>query len=588
MRIIENPPSVTVKLGLFLLLLFLGFAYFSYFSNAAETTITPATVTVTSASGTVLTSITIGNGNVIIGDSTDFTLSFTNNGGASINLTANVTIYDSTNTKVDVVIFTQTTLGAGETQNLIKSWNTANVVTGDYRAEGIGVANNANATNQLNVNFTVTVRPPPQSGGGTQVRNVSAVVPDIPEIKIIYVKLSPLLEFTNFPIFKEVFPGEQVLLLPTLLNSGTNDLLISLSSSSRTASFFESEGGTKLKAKEEKSIPIQMNLPNDVSSGYLFSTFNVYADGEKAAVFYPYMAKVNTFNQTDRPYMAREAQIDLKRNKTIITLTVENKANRKASYLQIYEEINKKLAFDTKSINFVTQPAKIIKDDPLIRWDFEELLPNERRTITYELDTVSTDYRDFTNWPSPQLVYGFDIPSERITLTNVEIPIIYRGEEKKISFSLFNTGATSEKVDVDILATNDFKITPNAFSLYVPARESVPFVFAIKPNSEVPVGTYAITLRLGYSGVTFDKNIFVPVDEKITVPQIVDRKPSSIFSSIFSFIKSIYELYSIPIAVILLILIMIIGVMLRSKKASYKEERVRDIANIKKLIKREE
>lgn len=72
-----------------------------------------------------------------------------------------------------------------------------------------------------------------------------------------------------------------------------------------------------------------------------------------------------------------------------VTLSLKNLSTSGKKNLEIVELIPKEFAQNVKEINFSTPPTKVLKDDPLIVWKFDELKPGEAINITYSVEEVS-------------------------------------------------------------------------------------------------------------------------------------------------------------------------------------------------------
>ncbi len=362
--------------------------------------------------------------------------------------------------------------------------------------------------------------PPPQPGGGpTYTVSPGRSIPIYREIPNVTIPLLPPsasdLRVLTFSPFREVLPGDNIIINPLLENPTDRSVTITISLSGAGAGLAKPVANILLPAGDKRTVPFALHIPEDMPAGYYSLLMNVSTG--KSDVSYPSIVRVVRSYRVGQPAVKRQFSLDYENGETMVSLTVTNRGKDPLSHIQVYESVP--AVFFDKSGNrkFTTQLTSVAGEGSShvegssIRWDVENVLPYESRTIFYRVPILLTDLSDYSGWNLAQLTTIDTASQTEIFIRDLQVPTMLPGEKGEISLKLFNSGGTAHDVEMDIIGPQGWKINPRSLSLNMPSRDSEGVVFGVESPPFSEAGTYGFTLRLKYRDTVFDKQVFVYV-----------------------------------------------------------------------------
>jgi hypothetical protein len=480
--------------------------------SAVDFTI-PAFLDVNNNATIVLGGFSMGSQSITAGAPASFITVISNAGNLIAEARADVRIYDAGNNLIGNFSYANATLAGGETQTLIKSWDTSGVPTGTYTAF-VNVSYDGTSAGEGNITFTIAPRQAPshvsvRKGEG----NISlAVLPEAPEATL---PAQPLeaggLRLLRYPVFGEFVAGDNELFFSIIENPGDDVVQVSIIPSGPSAGLASPTFNYSLAPHQKSSVVVPIQIPEGTPPGFYFLPFELSVGN--STISYPSLIQVVSPAAEGELMVQRRISLDLEKNSSFIVLQLANTGTKALAHVQVYEEIPKSLAGNLNDVLFTTEPNRIWLEDSRVRWDLENILPGETRAIIYQLPSISHDLSEYSSWQLAQLVVIEPLGDKEILIQDMSIPSLMAGEQKRIAFKIFNAGAVDRTVDMDVLGPGNWLIAPNSFSVLVPARESREVSFAAgSPLSAVPAA-YPITLSLRYGDTADQKTIFLVVSE---------------------------------------------------------------------------
>lgn len=470
----------------------------------------PAYLNVNNNATIGLASFSMGSQSITAGAPVSFITVIRNTGNLVAEVQAGVRIYDAGNNLIGNFSYVNATVAGGETQTLIKSWSSSGIPPGTYTAL-VDVSYNGTSAGAGNMTFTITPRRAPSTVSVKEGEdNVSlAVLPEAPEAAL---PAKPLeaggLRLLRYTVFGGFVAGENALFFPIIENPTDSVVQVSIIPLGSSAGLASPTFNYSLAPNQASSVVVPIQIPEGTPPGFYFLPFELSVGN--SSISYPSLIRVDSVAE-GQLIVQRRISLDLEKNESIIVLQLANRGPRTLAHVQVYEEIPESLAGNLNDVLFITEPNKISQEN--VRWDLENILPGETRTIIYQLPSISHDLSEYASWQLAQLVVIEPSGDKEILIQDMSIPSLMAGEQKRIAFKIFNAGAVDRKVDMDVLGPSKWLMAPNSFSVLVPARESREASFvAGSPLSAVPA-TYPITLSLRYGDTADQKTIFLAVTE---------------------------------------------------------------------------
>lgn len=334
------------------------------------------------------------------------------------------------------------------------------------------------------------------------------------------------LRILRFSPFREVLPGDNIVINPLIENPTANPVTIKISLLGGGVPIAESVANVLLPAHDKRTVPFAFHIPDDMPAGYYSLTMNISTG--KSEVSYPSILRVVRNYRPGQPSVSRQFSLDYENRETLVSLTVTNRGKDPISHLQVYESVPPVFLDKAGNRKFTTELTSVAGEGSSrveganIRWDVENVLPYESRTIFYKMPTLLTDLSDYNGWNLAQLTMIDSASQSDILIRDLQVPTLLPGEKGEISMKLFNAGAVAHDVEVDLLEPQGWNINPRSLTLSLSSRGSESEIFEVQSPPFASSGTYGFTLRIKYRDTLFDKQVFVyiyrPVVEVFAPP----------------------------------------------------------------------
>ena len=323
----------------------------------------------------------------------------------------------------------------------------------------------------------------------------------------------------RFSPFREVLPGDNIVINPLLENPTDQPVSIRISLAGAGAALANPVANVFLPAYEKMTVPFALHIPDDMPAGYYSLVMNISTG--KSEVSYPSIIRVVRSFRADQPAVKRQFSLDYENGETLVSLTMTNRGADPISHIQVYEAVPPVFFDELGNRKFTTQLTSVSGEGSStiegsnIRWDVEDVLPQESRTIFYRVPLLLTDLSDYAGWNLAQLIIIDKSSQADILVRDLQVPTMLPGDKGEITMKLFNSGGVAHDVELDIIGPQGWKINPRALTLNMPSRSSEDLVFEVESPAFVSAGTYGITLRMKYRNTFFDKQIFVFIYEPV-------------------------------------------------------------------------
>ncbi|HLC68607.1 MAG TPA: hypothetical protein VJH24_02105 [Candidatus Bilamarchaeaceae archaeon] len=564
----------------FILLLSMAILYTASSSN----TELGSSATISTFTSVQATSFSISSSSFTAGDSVNFITDLFNLGNTLLTMQTRVYIYDSSGTLVDTVTYSNTTLAGGESQTLTRSWDSTGRTAGSYTAYANGTSD-GNFTNTLNLTFTINAAPTVEGPAPEPIIHSTAheggtiyFLGVLPPIEIPLEIEPGSLQLLRYPLYQQIAPGSTLLLYPLIQNPLSRALEVNMSATGLAAALSGETSGFVLSPQQTRSAVFPLQIPSTATAGYYPLDVHLYS--ELPDISYPFIIEVLNYTEVEnRPLIYRDVTLNLDRNVSVVTLTIENRGSRPLELVQVYEELPPGLKTDIRRINFLTQPADILEEEGRIRWDLQNIPPPESRRIIYEIPRLSGDISDYAQWPVAEVVTIRDVHPEVVSLAEFQSPTLFAGEERPISFSIFNSGILSQNVIVTLLPPAGWEVFPAAFSFSLPGRTLDEQIVSLKSQPDLPPGTYTFKLRLHYGTTVTEKLLFVTVAEPLIMVT-----PPSLYERVLGWIRQNFRSALIVVIGALLVLLVLFSAYKAWRAPRYSEKRVEDVERYKRMM----
>ena len=501
--------------------------------NSTYDLVVPATLDIQNSSNVQISGFSAASLSMQTGASTDFSVTIYNVGNSIDDYSASIRIYDSAGALKDLLIFSNAIIVGGESQTLTKSWSSAGLPAGAYTA----IANLTYGVFEKNQSLSITLTAPPadssaaagpspSSTGGTRGRFDD--IYKIPDESLTLPKLAGAgLQVMRQVIFKDLVAGESSFEFISLQNPGSMALIAGLSSSGPSA-FLSAGASTNLLApNQESTIAIPFSAPADAEPGYYLLQLDVKSGGQTFTL--PVVVHIlPSTEDTGRPQITHSVEVSHGANpQTTLVLSVENLGNKPVDYFQIRDQLPASLMQGSGAMQFSVPPSSVDLATGNVRWDFSNLQAGEKRSVAYRLSAAAPAMEAYSQWKTSQTLVSnagasSQFGSQKILVRELRLPSLMPGEEGWVNLKLFNVGASSQGVEVSLLAPQDWAVAPRMRLIEMPARESAELAFLVRaPEFESP-GMHVFSLRLDYGGAsdeqTFSVLVFTPLLEPAARP----------------------------------------------------------------------
>ncbi|MBI5227294.1 hypothetical protein HY988_01785 [Candidatus Micrarchaeota archaeon] len=506
----------------------------SVISHAADSQII-ASLNVTAVAELGITSINISNGEFFQRSGQEFTVGIKNSGNTVGFGNITIEIFGKDNNLADTISFVEVALAPGEAQTVTHSWSPNVIPPGEYLAvASLNLENNENNQNnnqnnnqdKKNISFLVIEAPKLPNGDRNPAtinkdgKNTGTeVFSNPPETSVPAVVALPQLRIIRQPVFQEMASGTSTVIFPLIENPSAEIAQVNVTSGNSGAALVDDIGSVSIPSKEKISVAVPLRVPKEIPSGYYLTQLEYTT--KQNNITYPTIIKVVNSKSERHANAYRAVSFDHQANATLVTIVMKNPGNETIKHVQLYEKVPKTLSGSAKNLNFITTPSEIINDDPEIRWDFENIFPGETRNIVYSIPGIHNDLEQYANWPIDQIVTIEPYYAKNLLLNVINAPAMQGGQKKNITIALFNSGATNQAVDLEVLGPSGWEIGPKTASTYLESRKSREVNFELLAPENAAPGAYTFTIKMGYGGSSDEKTISLIIEKPAATPQSI-------------------------------------------------------------------
>ena len=510
--------------------------------------------------------LTLSAYSVYRGASVDFSVTLRNFGTASTEATAEVKIYDASNTTVGTISYDPISLAPGQIATIEKTWSVGSLPTGTYRAVGQATYE-SNVTNIVEETFSVVLIPPlPPSQQMGQL--VPVVLPSI------ITPVAGKAVFLKTTILRELLAGEGNADSISLKNIGEGILNITLSFEGIPNNWVVLPSDkTLLLPNETRVLNLGFSIPPDTLAGdYLVQ---LHANGGANSTDFLALRVRNYPEDYDKPIALKTIKIDENERTTLVSIDVKNPSLNTMEVVQVQERIPALVS--DEQIEFLDKQGKIteLNGAKMIVWELSNVKSKESFYVSYNIKNFITDYSTYMNWHISQIV----VTQKRTTADLVKILDM-------TSSGINETGYGEVTASVLYVGTEPIEVT---------MLLEVPQGFSAEPaavtKTLIPKGVTSSTFRISTQKTTQDTHMvrFVVLGSDFSTymaaPVIIKREAHPVSFSILS-VLGLNEIVIISSFVAAAVTISVISYRRISRRSAptYSSERLNYLKNIKDMV----
>ncbi|MBI2034878.1 MAG: hypothetical protein HYT11_04065, partial [Candidatus Levybacteria bacterium] len=423
---------------------------------------------------------------------------------ASPNITSNLRWYWLNISYTDAEV-----ASSGVTEANLRIWHYNNTTSSWQQESTGGVATSANYVFANITHFslfgayaTIPVTPSaPSAGAGPSLAPGPAVTP-LPTAKV---------EFVKWSVLREVMSGQSIIEAITVKSKAAetlNNLKIKVSGvpADWISVFPES---IDLQPKESKSFNLVISVPNDVDTGdykLLVTLENSRVEDSNFMII-----RVKNYVPTyDKPIVTRTVQIDYENNKTKVALDVNNPV-KYYRLVEVQEEIPKSLAQSAREVVFDPYPDEIIREDPLVQWDLEDMIINDTRTMSYLTKGILGEFTGYIYFPLKELnIIETKLPTG-LKFVGVTIEPLFKGKSSIGKVTVENIGDETKSLEFSMYLPSGWKMVPDKIATTVAAHERKEIKFSIVVPEDAAPGDYIGTHIILWDNDTHIKEVVLHI-----------------------------------------------------------------------------
>ncbi|MFH0973199.1 MAG: hypothetical protein V1817_00185, partial [Candidatus Micrarchaeota archaeon] len=197
----------------------------------------------------------------------------------------------------------------------------------------------------------------------------------------------------------------------------------------------------------------------------------------------------------ENPIVLRRVSLDTAAKTTNIVLSVRNPSiTRTLDVVDVVDEVPSPLAATENDVLFQDVIGSYLSDAPLtLAWRFLQLEPEGKRSVTYQLKTLSDDYSVYGAWTTKQVTTSRKMQlADLVTITDFRLPTLAPGSKGPASFSVFYGGLAPMQIMASLALSPEFTANPRTISNVVLApRTTQQFDFEVTANADAAAGGYS-------------------------------------------------------------------------------------------------
>jgi hypothetical protein len=423
-------------------------------------------------------------------------------------------------------------------------------------------------SNSRNVSFNLTVitRPvvfPPVyygGGGGGLPSSISTAT---------------FVQFQKYPVLQEVAPSSFIIVDLTARNPQNKTQRIKINLSGLPGGWITMmSNDLSMASYETKTFSFTLNVPDNAEAGDYLVKATITDTNINGYSYFVVRVKSYPDNYA-APEFYRKVDLDFINNKSSISVTVKNDA-KPHTRVDVYENIPKEIADNVNKVDFTTSPASIVQADPTVMFSMNDLLPEEKRSISYVVNNVIDQYEPYVYWPIEQVHILYEKGVDKIQIANIYQSILVPGAGNDyLTFDIGNIYTQPLNVTVTVWLPSGWKATPDNATLDIPAFQQTNVRIGIYAPPDVNYGAYYGGLYITYENTTISKELVFRIQE---------------VNGLGWFFSIIAALFDNGILLFLLIIAATIVILRRRRHAEggyeYKEDVYSTLSSIKGVLRR--
>ncbi|MFH1750668.1 MAG: hypothetical protein ABH863_03245, partial [Candidatus Micrarchaeota archaeon] len=419
-----------------------------------------------------ISDVTVGSDPLYAGSTTDIYVSLQNGGTIYANVSINLTIYNATGAEVDNLSYAPASVPPLSILTVSSSWSSGALPVGTYYANASGTyENGTNATNEFSRQFQISLAPtptplaPPAGGGGSSVAgsmpsNVTPPTPTAipPELKPVQTNVN----FLRSTVLKEISAGTSAIESIVLKNiaGGTKSLTVSVMGAP-IGWFSFTPKKTILLPNEERAINFAFTIPSDALPGDYLLRIDAAEEGEVATDYM--VLRVKAANRgAQYPVVLKTIRLDRPAGATNVVVDVVNPSTKPVAFLQVLDEILPQLHAIREDIVFADKPAELFGNPLTVKWQFRELAPLERATVSYTIYKLLQEYRPYVYWSVKQVEISEKETklSDIVAIREISSTLIGEGGEGDVYVRVFYAGFEPVNFRATLELPSGFSVSP--------------------------------------------------------------------------------------------------------------------------------
>lgn len=239
------------------------------------------------------------------------------------------------------------------------------------------------------------------SHGDNVVHIELEVLPELPPVNLITPPPELLqLKIIRYTAMKEMLAGENAFVFPFVENPSSDVVSVNVIPLGSSSAWAQPVSNVLISSKEKTSVAVPIKIPVGTLPGYYTLTIGLFVNNTN--VSYPVIIKVLP-DMGEGAIVRRELSFDLEQNTSMIILSLINMEHNTLEHVQLFNDIPKTFAPVLSQITFATIPNQISNEEGFVRWDFQNILPNEEKKMIYSISYISQNLFTYS-WGTTQVV----------------------------------------------------------------------------------------------------------------------------------------------------------------------------------------
>jgi hypothetical protein len=552
-----------------------------------------STLEVNNFSDVIIKNFSIQKNLIEEGESTYFLVEVENVGNMfAENVQGEIRIFDSSNVNVANLTILSFILLQGESNQLQVLLPSTLLSAANYSAY-CNIISNSSSKNSSFINFSVIKKqlPPPSpgssggssssSGGGAL--SISKITTQAQQ-ELIELKQAPpssKLSLEAVTFFKDVYAGQKDYILIKLKNNVNEPILVNLNSSNIMDISFNPMSNLILNPQSTFSIPIEIKIPKNLSSGLIL--YKVFVNYENSSFAVPIVLYIKPLLSSNTVLFSREINLDFETNSSNFILITKNNKNVSISYLQILEYFPKNLLKSVVSYSF--SPTNI-SDDSLIRWDVDSFSAEQTLLFKKTIAGIIGDFSFLDDWAIKQVAINNQPKKlfKDIYLTPNYVPSFFPSQKDVLVVDITNTAGRTINVSLLLEPPPKWEVDETSITLSLLPKESRRLKFVITSPSSYAEGTHGFKIKLKYEDVFEETIIPVVFYSSSYSLSLISSKYVQPLAKIFEFLEANAIFLGSIVAVLILLFLAYKAISYYRSIPKADEGRTKSIEDIQKLI----